>query len=55
MFCIVPPGFSPGKELMLGAWLGTIPGVGVIPGVTFGFAGLRDGEMFGFGAGTCPG
>jgi len=41
-FSIVPYGFCAG-----GTSLGTIPGVGVIPGVVIGFAGLSEGEIFG--------
>ena len=35
--------------------MGTIPGVGVMPGVASGFSGFSDGEIFGFAGTVTPG
>ena len=51
LFSIVPYGFS----CNAGDSLGTMPGVGVIPGVTSGLSGFSDGEMFGFAGTVTPG
>jgi len=40
---------------MDGVSFGTIPGVGVMPGVVMGFAGFKDGEIFGFDGTVTPG
>jgi hypothetical protein len=51
VFSIVPYGFCCNE----GVSLGTMPGVGVMPGVANGLLGFSDGEIFGFAGTVTPG